>query len=81
MTRTLRIEYFALLREQRGLAAESLATAAATPTALYEELRARHGFTLPAAAVRAAVNGEFVPAAAPLHEGDLIVFIPPVAGG
>lgn len=81
MTRTLRIEYFALLREQRGLTAESLATAAATPAALYEELRARHGFTLPAAHVRAAVNGEFVPADAALREGDIIVFIPPVAGG
>lgn len=81
MTRTLRIEYFAILREQRGLTAESLATAAATPVALYEELRARHGFTLPAAHVRAAVNGEFVPADAPLHESDVIVFIPPVAGG
>jgi molybdopterin converting factor subunit 1 len=81
MTRTLRIEYFAILREQRGVAAESLVTSATTPAALYEELRARHSFTLPAPHVRAAVNGEFAPAHAPLHEGDTIVFIPPVAGG
>jgi len=79
--KTLRLQYFALLREQRGLAAETLATDAATPAALYEELRARHGFTLPADRVRAAINGEFAAAGAALREGDEIVFIPPVAGG
>lgn len=75
------IHYFALLREQRGVAREQVSTAAATPAALYEELRARHGFTLPVGHVRAAVNGEFVAADAPLHDRDEVVFIPPVAGG
>jgi len=79
--KTLRIQYFALLREQRGLTQEQLATEAATPRALYEELRAQHGFTLPADRVRAAINGEFSSADAPLREGDEVVFIPPVAGG
>jgi molybdopterin converting factor subunit 1 len=75
------VQYFAILREQRGLAQEKLATAAATPGALYDELRARHKFTLPADRVRAAVNDEFVDSAAPLRDGDRVVFIPPVAGG
>jgi molybdopterin synthase sulfur carrier subunit len=78
---TLDVHYFAILREQRGLSQEKLTTAAATPAALYEELRARHGFTLPGDRVRAAVNDAFVDAATPLREGDRIVFIPPVAGG
>jgi molybdopterin converting factor subunit 1 len=77
----LSIQYFALLREQRGLTQETLSTAATTPAALYEELRARHGFTLPADRIRAAINGEFADAAAPLRDGDTVVFIPPVAGG
>lgn len=77
----LHIRYFALLREQRGVSEETLETAAATPTALYDELRARHAFTLPADRVRAAVNGDFVTADAALKSGDAIVFIPPVAGG
>jgi sulfur-carrier protein len=81
MTHTLHVQYFAILREQRGLAQEKLTTAAATPAALYEELRSRHGFTLPADRVRAAVNDEFVSAGATLREGDRLVFIPPVAGG
>ena len=54
---------------------------ATTPTALYDELRARHKFTLPADRVRAAVNDDFVAATATLRDGDRIVFIPPVAGG
>ena len=78
---TLTVQDFAILREQRGLAQEKLSTAATTPAALYEELRARHGFTLPADRVRAAVNDEFVSATATLRDGDRVVFIPPVAGG
>lgn len=81
MAITLHIQYFAILREQRGLREEKLSTNAATPAALYEELRARHSFTLPVSRVRAAINGEFTSSDAPLRDGDAVVFIPPVAGG
>ena len=77
----LQIQYFALLREQRGLSDETLETTAETPTELYEELGAKYEFTLSADRVRAAVNGEFVRADALLKSGDTVVFIPPVAGG
>ena len=78
---TLHVQYFAILREQRGVTEEKLATAATTPAALYEELRARHGFTLPGNRVRAAVNEVFVAGDAALRNGNQVVFIPPVAGG
>ena len=78
---TVHIQYFAILREQRGLARETLATPAPSAVALYEELRARHGFTLPPDRVRAAINEEFVAWDTPLREGQSVVFIPPVAGG
>jgi len=78
---TISVQYFAILREQRGLSQEQISTPAATPAALYEELRARHHFTLPVDRIRAAVNDAFVASTAPLREGDRIVFIPPVAGG
>jgi sulfur-carrier protein len=77
----LHIQYFAILREQRGVSQEKLATTAATPGALYDELRDRHHFTLPADRIRAAVNDTFVDASSPLRDGDRVVFIPPVAGG
>ena len=78
---TVDVQYFAILREQRGVNQERLATAATTPAALYDELRARHHFTLPGERVRAAVNDAFVTGTSALREGDRVVFIPPVAGG
>ena len=78
---TLHVKYFAILREQRGLSEEKLTTVAATPAALYDELRGRHRFTLPGDRVRAAVNDAFVDSTASLRDGDRVVFIPPVAGG
>ena len=78
---TVDVQYFAILREQRGLNRERICTAATTPAALYDELRAQHRFTLPGDRVRAAVNDTFVAGAAELREGDRVVFIPPVAGG
>lgn len=81
MNKSVTVQYFAILREQRGLAQEQLSTAAATPGALYDELRARHNFTLPGDRIRAAVNDTFVASSSELREGDRVVFIPPVAGG
>ena len=81
MKKTVRVRYFAMLREQRGLGEEQVATEAATAAELYEELRGRHGFTLPADRLRVAVNDEFEPWGAAVRDADSVVFIPPVAGG
>jgi molybdenum cofactor guanylyltransferase len=77
----IRVQYFALLREQAGRSAETLATRARTPRELYAELAARYPFTLPAEMLRVAINAEFGDWAHPLKTGDSVVFIPPVAGG
>lgn len=77
----LKIQYFAVLREQAGRSEETLETAAATPAALFEELRTRYGFTLPREALKVAVNSEFTAWSRQLAAGDSVVFIPPVAGG
>jgi molybdopterin converting factor subunit 1 len=78
---TVEVQYYALLREQAGTSRERLTTTAATAAALYEELRARHGFTLGRAQLRVAVDGEFADWQTPLADGVRVVFIPPVAGG
>ena len=75
------LRYYALLREQAGRQAETVETAAPTAAALYSELAARHGFGLPQAQLRVAVNSAFTEWTTPLAEGDEVVFIPPVAGG
>ena len=77
----VKVEYFALLREQRGLADELVETDAATPAALYRELAARHGFSAGVETLKVAVNTEFREWGDPLANGDVVVFIPPVAGG
>ena len=79
--KTVRVQYFAILRDQRGLAEERLETPAATARDLYEELHRRHGFSLPAERLRVAVNDEFAGWTAALREGDTLAFLPPVAGG
>ena len=78
---TVHIQYFAILREQRGVARETLSTSATTTAALYDELRTRHGFSLPRDRVRAAVDESFDAWDTPLRDGQTVVFIPPVAGG
>ena len=75
------MQYYALLREQAGRSDETLTTAARNPRELYDELRARYPFTLPADMLRVAVNAEFGEWSQTLRAGDAVVFIPPVAGG
>ena len=79
--REIRVQYYALLREQAGRSSEVLHTRARTARELYVELAARYPFTLPADMLRVAVNAEFGDWAQPLNSGDAVVFIPPVAGG
>jgi molybdopterin-guanine dinucleotide biosynthesis protein A len=79
--REIRVQYYALLREQAGRSAEVINTRARTPRELYAELAAKYPFTLPAEMLRVAVNTEFGEWSQPLNAGDAVVFVPPVAGG
>lgn len=78
---SIRIQYFALLREQAGRSEEIVDTTAATPADLYDELRARHGFKLDKEQLKVAINADFRDWQTTLASGDSVVFIPPVAGG
>src|SRR5829696_6347617 len=66
------IQYFAVLREQAGRSHEQVSTAAVTAADLYDELRRRHGFTLPVSMLRVAVNDEFREWTTPLRAGDRV---------
>lgn len=81
VAKQVKIQYFALLREERGLSSEVHQTMAPTVAELYEELRRVHGFSLPAASLRAAVNDEFCSWDSQIQDSASVVFIPPVAGG
>ena len=82
MKKTVRVRYFAILREQRGLDEERIATEAATAGELYEELRRRHPVL--ASGRQASGRDQRRVRAMGLprcSDGDALVFIPPVAGG
>lgn len=81
MGKTIHVQYYAILREQRGVSNESIETNAETAADLYGELASAHRFTLDRGVVRAAVNAEFAPWDQSLNDGDTVVFVPPVAGG
>ena len=81
IAKTVRIQYYAILREQAGRSEETLDTSAGTPAELYAELRQRHPFQLTSAQLKVALNSEFSDWQTPLKHGDTVVFIPPVAGG
>ena len=72
--------YFASLRDAAGLASEVLERPASL-AALYETLRARHGFALGRDKLRVAIDGAFAGWDAPVVDGAEIAFIPPVSGG
>ncbi len=78
---TVEITYYAMLKEQRGRASETVQTDAGDFNALYEELRATHGFRYPRERLKVARNDEFVSWDTPVRDGDRVAFIPPVAGG
>lgn len=79
--RTVRVEYYAQLREDAGRSEETVTTEAASVSELFEELDRRHGFSLDPGPLRVAVNAEFADWDTALDAQDLVVFIPPVAGG
>jgi molybdopterin-guanine dinucleotide biosynthesis protein A len=79
--KTVKVQYYAILREQAGRSEETLDTSAATPAELYAQLRLRHSFRLDPAQLKVALNSEFGDWQTPLKHGDTVVFIPPVAGG
>jgi molybdopterin converting factor subunit 1 len=78
---TVEIEYFAQLREQRGIDRELLSTSARSARDLYLELKDNQGFALEMERLWVAVNDAIVPWEHDLKDGDKVVFIPPVAGG
>ncbi|MFT3904681.1 MAG: NTP transferase domain-containing protein [Steroidobacteraceae bacterium] len=77
----VRVQYFAVLREQAGRSEEQLQTRARTPKELYAELREVRGLKLAPELLRVAINDRFGNWEQDLKSGDAVVFLPPVAGG
>lgn len=77
----LTVLYFASLRDAAGVASESVDADNPDLRGLYENLRERHGFALPAQRLRVAVDGAFASWDDAPRAGSEVAFIPPVSGG
>lgn len=77
----LKIQYFAGLRDQRGIEEESIETDAENSRELYLELKSKYDFEFDLDHFKVAINDGFADWNQPLAEGDLVTFIPPVGGG
>lgn len=77
----VKVRYFALFREQTGLASESVDWSGGTAAELFQEMVGKHAALMPEAAALVAVNDEMAGWETSLAEGDEILFFPPVAGG
>jgi molybdopterin converting factor subunit 1 len=78
---TVRVLFFAYLRERCGTREAAIALAdGATVAELWAELRARFE-RLPVEPPRFAVNRVYVDKTHPLHDNDELALIPPVSGG
>lgn len=81
MSKTITIQYFAILREHCEKTNESVETNAKTPDELYKELSTRFNISFPLNMMKVVVNDSFVDFNYQLQTNDTIAFIPPVAGG
>ncbi len=79
---TIKVTYFAVLKDLAGKSHEELEVADGTSAAkVYSILAERYGFPLALADIRVAVNDDFASLDNGIKAHDHLVFIPPVAGG
>ena len=80
-TKTVKIYYFASLREQASCAEEFVTTEAASLHELFSQVQKKYSFTIDSDLLRFAKNHQLVQGNEPVLDNDEIVFIPPVSGG
>ena len=77
----LTVKYFAALRDERGLDEEVVEVDSITSEELYSQLKQQNNLSFCKSKLKVAVNDEFADWSSTLNDGDVVVFIPPVAGG
>jgi molybdopterin converting factor subunit 1 len=78
----VKVRYFASLRELAGTSQEEIEIEKGKNLKdIYQELSLRYGFTLLPQEIKYSVNNDYVDQIIQLNENDVVVFIPPVAGG
>ena len=81
MSKKITVRYFALFREQAGVASETIEADVATAADVFAATSSRHGSTEPLGHCKVAINDEMASWDAPVKDGDVVLLFPPVAGG
>ncbi len=79
--KTITVRYFAMFRDNAGVAEETLSIDATTTADVFEATRARHGSSEPTGHCKVAINDERADWDSAVSDGDVILLFPPVAGG
>jgi molybdopterin converting factor subunit 1 len=78
---TIKVKYFASLREKAQKNEEEITGVYTNAFDLYQTLSKKYQFPLRVEEVKVAINGEYQDFKTELVAGDVVTFIPPVAGG
>lgn len=78
---SVKVLYFAALRERAGKDSEVVTGAHLDARALYIQLKHRYQFQLEMEQIRVAIDGAFAQPESSLRHGQEIAFLPPVSGG
>jgi sulfur-carrier protein len=79
--KTITIRYFAMFRDNAGVAEETLSMDVTTAADVFTETRDRHGSSEPSGHCKVAINDEMADWDAAVSDGDTVLLFPPVAGG
>ena len=78
---TIKIKYFASLRDVAQKEEEILSFEDLSALELFQELHKKYHFPLSEKFIKVAINETYQDWNTPLKKGDTVAFIPPVAGG
>lgn len=77
----IKVKYFASMREDAGIGEEVIDSTFSCVNDLYEFLNDKYHFKISREHLKVAINEEYAHFEEKVNDGDIVVFIPPVAGG
>ena len=80
-TKSIKVLYFAILKDERGLDSEVIETEVSNAQELYCEIKDKHQLTIAPERLTVAINDEMSSWQEKLSSNDVVAFLPPVAGG
>lgn len=79
--KTVTVRYFAMFRDNAGVAEETLQVDASTAADVFAATADRHGSSEPIGHCKVAINDEMADWDSAVRDGDVLLLFPPVAGG